>query len=719
MCFLMVLALLGLNQTAILAENTAAQTPAHARVLICMIDRLDIEDLSPASTPNLWHLMELGALGLFNAPSAGERNTNNTCCTISAGQRIISSAHAAHNFEAGELVSDETAGDVFFRNTGIKPAANNILVSNIEAIKKNNMAKNLDAPGLLGDELHKLGCTTAVIGNSDLPGYYSRSGALLLMDSRGIVDSGRVGQEMTRSSRGLLWKTDYDRILHEANQANQTVVLVEFGDLSRLDSMANLFDPAPFSRERKLILTEIDDCIGELVKHKTSREPCAIYVLSPTPSRSAIERGELLTPIMIVKPGMQGVLTGISTRREGIVSSLVIKDSILASLNQDAAETIASSSLPTPYRFITALNRELAFGYVGQKWFMPIVITIIILTLIMVFILQKSSLDKKIIDLILTFISGIPLTLLLIANFGVLKPILLVLVFLAVSLAVAALSYLLSHCFKTNPLSPVLLGTIACIALDLFCKLGMLERSMMSYRIMAGSRYYGLGNEYMGVLLASAIVFAAIMLQSRETAWRRCLIALLFSLIIFLNAYPRLGTKVGGTITAAIALGYTYMHFRYQHMDMKKTIYLVIGVVGLLLIMAAIDLNQPPAMQSHLGHSVTLIMTGGLKEALFIIQRKMQMQWRVLNFTILSWLVCFSVLAAAYIVFNPGRVLNSLKQQFPHIYSGLKGLTIAAVTALVVNDSGITAAASLFIFSLIMIIQYHNNGPEQLMPGPH
>jgi len=717
MCFLVVLLLLGLNPPVLLAENLAAQEPSGTKILICMIDRLDIGDLSPAATPNLWHLMELGAIGLLNAPSAGERNTNNTCCTISAGQRIISSAHAAYNFEAGELVNNEPAGAVFFRNTGIRPAVNNIVVSNIEAIKKNNKDRNLDAPGLLGDELHKLGCTTAVIGNSDLPGYYSRSGALLLMDSSGIVDAGKVGQEMTRSSRDLPGKTDYQQVLKETNQADQAVVMVEFGDLSRLDSMVHLYDPAALSRERRLILTQIDNCIGELAQQKTSPEPI-IYIISPTPSRAAIERGELLTPFIIVKPGMQGILTGISTRREGIVSSLVIKDSILASLDRDRAESIASSPLSAPYRFIADLNRELAFGYVAQKWFIPIVVTIIILTLAMVFLLQKRLFNKKIIDLVLILVSSIPLTLLLIANFGVLKPVLLVLVFLAVNLAVAALSCLLSLGFKTNPLSPVLLGTIACIALDLFCKLGMLERSMMSYRIMAGSRYYGLGNEYMGVLLASAIVFAAILLQSGETTWRRCFIALLFSLIIFLNAYPRLGTKVGGTITAAIALGYTYMHFRYQHMDAKKTIFLFLGVVGLLLIMAVIDLNQPAELQSHLGHSVTLIMTGGLKEALFIIQRKMQMQWRVLNFTFLSWLVCFSVVAATYSVYNPGRVLNSLKQEFPHIYSGLKGLTLAAVTALIFNDSGITAAASLFIFSLIMIIQFKKNGPEQLMPGP-
>lgn len=709
---LIVLSLLGVNSSITMAENTVpAKSPRPAQVLIFMIDRLDVGDLEPGATPNLWRLMQKGAIGLLNAPSAGERNTSNTCCTISAGQRVLSSAHASYNFEAGEYVNGEKAGDVFFRNTGIKPATDNLVASNIELIKNNNVDKNLDLPGLLGDELHELGCPTAVIGNSDLPGYYSRNGILMLMDSNGIVDSGKVGKEMTVPSIRLPWQTNYQQVLKQSNAIDNSVLLVEFGDLSRLDSMAHLYSPSSLAKERKSILAQVDNCVGKIVKQK-GQTLCAIYIISPTPSKSVMERGELLTPLIIVKPGMKGVLTGISTRREGVVSSLVIKNSILASLNPNQEESISSSALPDSYGFISGLNRELAFGYVNQKWFMPIVVAIIIILLGLALILQKRKFSQSIINYILIFIISVPLTLLLIANFGVLKPIALVLIFLAFNFLEASLSYLFARWKGSNHLSPILLATIVCISLDLFFKLGMLEKSMMSYRIMAGSRYYGLGNEYMGVLLAAAIVYSAILLQSNNSVLRRRITGILFCIVIFLNAYPRLGTKVGGTITAAIALGYTYMHYRHQRMDARKIIFLAVGTVILLAIMALIDLRQPIELQSHLGRNITLVMNGGINEALIIIQRKMQMQWRVLNFTIWAWILFFSVIAATYAVFNPGTMLSPVKRQFPYIYSGLKGLTIAAVTAIIFNDSGITAAASLFIFSTIMMIYYWKMDPS-------
>jgi hypothetical protein len=82
------------------------------------------------------------------------------------------------------------------------------------------------------------------------------------------------------------------------------------------------------------------------------------------------------------------------------------------------------------------------------------------------------------------------------------------------------------------------------------------------------------------------------------------------------------------------------------------------------------------------------------------------MQLRVINYTVFGWVLLGALLASLYMVFRPGKLMNGIKDAFPLIYKGLKGLIIADVVAIIFNDSGLTAAASLFIYSLIIFIYY-------------
>ncbi len=141
---------------------------------------------------------------------------------------------------------------------------------------------------------------------------------------------------------------------------------------------------------------------------------------------------------------------------------------------------------------------------------------------------------------------------------------------------------------------------------------------------------------------------------------------------------------------------------------------LVIGTILLLAIVAMIDLHQPAELQSHLGKNLNLIINGNYREMFYIITRKLQMQSRVINYTIFGWVLLGALLASLYVIFRPGKVLSGIRNTFPYIYKGLKGLIIAAVVAIIFNDSGLTAAASLFIYSMLIIGYYH--GERRFIP---
>ncbi len=681
------------------------------QVIIYMIDKLDLEDLNPEVTPTLWAMQNKAGLGLLNTLSAGERTSKNVPCAISAGKSAVGSSNADLNFQANEILNGEKAGEIFFRNTGLLPADHNIVINSIEVIKKNNENRDLGTPGQLGDELHDLGLKTAVIGNADLPGYYSRPGALIVMDSHGIVDNGLIGKEVVEKSSPLPLSSDYNAILQAYRDfSDYDVVLIDFGDLARLDRLQSLLSHQQLEKERIKRLQAIDACISSLQEQINNNS--VIYVISPTPSQAAFERGKLLTPLIIDKPGFSGVLTSYSTRREGIVSSVNLKNSILHDFNPAIHDTIYAQPAQGVYANLKAINQRAVFDYVNQPWVVTIHIAIILLFLVLALGCRLKKGSEVFTNFLILFALAIPLGLLIIANFGVYNRWLFLGLSLAANLVLTLFCWLVSRPLKTSPLTTILFLTILVIALDLLFSLGMIEHSMLSYRIMSGSRYYGLGNEYMGILIGATIAFTALQLQQSFSQRKLILVALLFSLIIFLIAYPLFGINVGGSITACIGLGYTYLGYRQQKITFPKIVYLVLGTFTLVVIMAIIDLKQPVELQSHLGRSVNLILAGGWEEVLSIITRKVQMQLRVINYSIWGWVFLLLVLVSTYLVFRPANLIKKTQQQLPVIYGALQGITMAAVIAIIVNDSGITAAAVLALYFVALGLKFLNFNQE-------
>ncbi|MDD3024601.1 MAG: hypothetical protein PHE26_11955, partial [Syntrophomonadaceae bacterium] len=85
---LLLAALLLLHFTG-LAPAAAEPVASSQPVVIFMIDKLNIDDLDPKSTPNLWALKDRGGIGLLNTLTGGERTSKNGCATISAGKLAV------------------------------------------------------------------------------------------------------------------------------------------------------------------------------------------------------------------------------------------------------------------------------------------------------------------------------------------------------------------------------------------------------------------------------------------------------------------------------------------------------------------------------------------------------------------------------------------------------------------------------------------------------
>lgn len=692
----------------------AAETerkPEPRRVIIYMIDKLSINDLSPKTTPYLWKLQEQGGIGLLNTITGGERTSKNGCCTISAGKLAVGSSNAHLNYEAGEVLEEEPAADIFARNTGFVPEKDDILISSINVIEKNNSQRNLGQAGRLGDSIHALGLKTAVIGNSDRPGYPNRPGCLLLMDSRGIVDSGAIGPQMCRlggfNESLLPLQSDYDKMREQFSilRDDNDVILLEFGDLSRLESMYSSFSPARYREERKNLLQRIDGSIRQIQEELLPGNNF-IYIISPSPSRNSYIPSALLTPIIIIKPGFEGTLTSYSTRRTGIVLTTSLQNSILNCLAPEREENIFATAANDSFQQLKRLNHREVFNYVYQATILSAFIALILLLLLLAYLLSLHSPDNPLRLPILGFILCLPWSMLLIGLFTFTRPLYFFLLLLLLNLLLTIASFLLARILRLNPLFLIISATIITIAWDLISKGSLIANSVMSYRVISGARYYGLGNEYMGVLIGATIALATLIFSKSFTSKNRLFLAFIFAAIIFLIAYPLFGINVGGAITASIGLGYSYLAFNqgYIRISWKKIIVLLLLTALLLLLMALIDLKQPLEVQSHLGHSIALIMNGGWVEIINIISRKVQMQLRVISYGGWGWILLAGMLAVSFLLFQPRRQIKAYSEKQPLILQGLRGILLSSMVAIIFNDSGITSAASMSLYFAVLFI---------------
>jgi hypothetical protein len=222
----------------------------------------------------------------------------------------------------------------------------------------------------------------------------------------------------------------------------------------------------------------------------------------------------------------------------------------------------------------------------------------------------------------------------------------------------------------------------------------------MGYDPIVGARFYGIGNEYMGILIGS-IIIGSTSLLTRFPRWRKFLIIFiggLYLITIYILAAPQLGTNVGGTIAATGAFLTTLILLSGRSLSIKNVILIILGVVAVLVAFMTYDLNRPSWLQSHIGRNTALVLHGGWPVVLDIIQRKSELNIKLVRYTIWSRIFLASLGSLVLLFYRPVGVMAAIRNKYPDLFRGFIGVTTASILALIFNDSGIVAAATTMVF---------------------
>ena len=681
--------------------ETFANEEKDSFVLI-VINRVHFNDL--AELPTLKSMIDKGSIALMNTRTAGAQNDSKSYATIGWGVR----SEAYNNYATFDRINNENSL-VYKRRTG-KELDNGIINLDInKIIRQNNDGEYGATPGILGESLTKNGLKLALIGNSDFNAIEYNPAGFIAMDNDGYIENGETSssilEEDPLSPYGI--KSNYEEMLKlfTGYYGNADLIVVETGDTYRLEKYRDNLNDESYSHHKELILKDIDDFVYNIL-HNINLDNTQIMVVAPFASDTYSAQGDRLTPVIHYGKNVNsGVLTSATTRRDGVIGNVDIAPTILNYFNivpsQMIGNILKSVDLNSNYNYITELNEKIVSTSVHRYRvlysFAIFQMLISVLTVVVILLAKKYKLNliKRILAFLLLSALAFPFVLLILTLFGAMEILSIYLLIILITVVLISLCYLFG---KGNPLKYIIFITgivMASLVLDLIFGQNLIRGSIFGYDPIIGARYYGLGNEYMGILIGATLIFAASLLDCYRFNYKYTIP--IFIIVLLAIGFPIWGANVGGTITASAVFVFAIMRMSNMKIGLRKIGFIMFSVLITLTIIALVDMFLSEN-KSHLAGAINQILDEGPVVVFQIIRRKIAMNLRIMRVTVWSRVLLIAMAILAILFYHPIGILKKLNQEYPNTMIGLGCIVLGSIVAFLVNDSGIVAAATIMMF---------------------
>ncbi|ADL08268.1 hypothetical protein [Thermosediminibacter oceani] len=690
------------------SSPVAADTGAsHRLAVMIVLDRINLEDLN-GDYPNIRGLMDRGVAGLMNIRTARNYDPASSYLTLGAGTRAHAGGKGKKALMAFEAYETSDAGSAFEMYTGVTAAKSDIVQLDIPAIISENKKQDHEIiPGLLGELLKNNGIPVSILGNADTPLEKNRLAALIAMDTSGVVNSGYVGSDINKkdSKSPFFVKTDYEKLYAKFIElkAKGGLIVIHLGDTVRANDCINLVTPKMYEYHRKKALKDADEFIGRVAAALDLKKDL-LMIVTPFPSHQGYSERKLLTPFIAAGPKMDpGLARSATTRRPGIISNIDIAPTVLDFFRIPVpavmlGNPIESIDFSGAYNFLLDTNRKAVNTYIQRAYLikpyvaMQIAVSIAFLLLIYFkknwlafakpFILANMAVP--LVFLVLPLLPGETLFYRYAWTF-------------IISTAVASIGMR----FKSTlgAITFISLLTASAITADLLSGARLLGTSVLGHDPIAGARYYGLGNEYEGVLIGSTTIGITAMLDEIKIKNRLTSLAVslfVFGSVFYLISSPFFGSNVGGAISAYGAFLTTLLLLSGSRLNLKTFGGIGAGMALMLaLLFFLATVVGPP---SHISQTVALVKENGINPVFSIATRKLSMNYRLFKYTPWTRVLITTIAVIISLSFRPPDTMKKIFSRYQQLYAGFAGASIGCILGFIFNDSGIVAAGTMAIF---------------------
>ena len=694
-----------------------ADTSNKGKVIYLSLNRTSLENL--LEIPIIKEkTSNSGYVALMTTKGDGSNTDQKSFASIGSGVRANVLDEDYVKFET----LNENEKTQFEAATGVKSWA----IGNIKINR--NINQNTDnggygaTLGMLGTTLNKNNLKVALLGNSDIKKNDDlkkiRNLALVCMDENGRVQSGNIDNINKKDDTmpfGI--STDYDKLKSETKKyyENNDAIFVELGDTYRLDEYKNNLNENTYKSMKKKIYQNINDYLKEVFEMAGKND--TIYIVSEFESNLDYKTKRRLSPVIKFEKDGYGLLESSTTRNSGIVSNIDIgvdiinkfglkNELMIGKVFKNVQDENGIKKVLKDYERIVSINTIRAsvvnsyVGIVSASW-----------VIAMIAILFKNKIPKKekglgrdqifkVLKELIKLGLIMPLAFLTAPVFQFKTPAGLVSGVLIVTIIYYLIGYFLFRKDDIKQMGFYAFLTIGLIIIDCVIGTPLMKSGIMSYDAINGARYYGVGNEYEGVTIASAVFALAVLLNYKKISkW----LAVVLSLVILItSAMPSMGANVGGAISECVAyLLFILLIFDIK-LDLKKII--MIGVATVLIVVAFAGLDFLMGTESHLAVFTNQIIQEGPAAIFNTFGRKIQMNLKLAKSSVWVNILIVSIIIIGALIFKPSGYFKKIHDKYPMIFKGFMASFVGCIVTLLVNDSGIVAASTAAIYILIPII---------------
>jgi len=701
-------------------NGNAAGAKEKPQVIALFVEGLSFYDLERLQTyPHVDTWLSQAGAGAVSIRTQGARTAANGYLLMGSGGQALyteRSGTAYHPWEA--LSPHETAGERAQQLGALgeapQPASSPIVFPGIFRL----LADNADKPfspqiGLLGSTLAAHRIPAAVYGNGDYADVRQRHSVLFAMDGQGRVPAGDLTMNTLLVRQGSPYglQTHYDYLLQKVREDRTSgLVTVQLSDLSRLYQLADEMHPAQFEAQYKRVLSDLGGFLDSLLAGR--RDNQLVLLLAPAVNARAAKEKALLPPVLVWEGDKAGLLTSATTRQTGLISGLDMLPTILAWLNVPTPKEVAGH----PVRIeaggsVAQLLPKIAgihHTYATRPAVLYSYVLLQIITLASASLLWMIGKRVQAAGGLERLRRGVRLSLLAMLAF----PALLLLegaldwkasgpaVLGALIVAALLAAFWLEHRSLAQTTAIVCGVTVICLLADGCTGAHLMRRSYLGYDPVIGARFYGLGNEYEGVLIGSAIMLAASLYEIVWKSLRPYLAALVFASVLYYMVAPGLGTDAGGFLAGLVGFFVALSRLEGWTIGKKGLLLLTGGLMaGVVMLIALSLLTDQPL--THIGRVSEQIVTGQWDEVGRMIERKLAMNVRLIRVSIWSKVFVVSLIVLGLLALWNDRFSRHLATDTPFLVKGFSGVIAGSLAGLALNDSGIVTAATCIIFLVV------------------
>lgn len=728
----LVVCLVLINLTS--ASMAVSDKENSKKAIILILDEISLEEILNSNTPSIDLLLENGSIGLMNTRTKSRlSNKGSAYLSLGMGVRTLASTQGGIALERNEmcLLSDYNsvsehvmAKDLYRLYIGKNPPDGeiiNLAIGDIEEtalqISPNNQV------GLLGKIAREKSLVIGAIGNSDV-NTLSREVSMLGMDEEGIIPFGSVGYDLLIADPDILGgiRLNQKKLLGEVDRIlpQVDILFVDYGDTTRIEKANSLTINTVKEEQKNMAIERADKFLGEVIE-RVDLEKTLFMVITPNPSKKMSDQGNFtLTPVIMSGDNMEkGLLTSNTTHREGLVTNFDFGPTILNYFNiveskDFIGEPMEIISHEAPAQVL--LENQARFLYLRKyrkvfHWSFIILAGITLIGLYLPQFIKWNGLSHKTYCYLCLIIMAVPLTIMTVSLFGYKSIIFdLLYVFGGAFIIVYILDKLFSESLKI--VAVLGLTTSVLLLIDVFFVKKLMIISPLGSDAIAGGRFYGIGNDYMGILLGSTLIGIFSLFHIYKTNKLTAAIStILYMSLVIIGLSPFFGANMGGTLSASLIVILILFIIFDKKISFKNITIVVIGVFIGIMILAGLDASFNPN-PTHAGKALNSLFTGGWSKLYEIISSKLrQVFWNLIN---ASWnVILFLQIILMILLYKyKNENLVKIRENYPSLFKGFITILSGGLIVFLFNDTGTIASALMLIYLFIPLGMLINNKKE-------